>query len=40
MAFHEKLHIKFLRICRWNQFKFGTQTQKEGHIERDIVTTH
>ena len=27
MAFGENLHIKFLRICRWNQLKFGTQIQ-------------
>jgi hypothetical protein len=33
MAFGEKLHIKFLRICRWNQLKFGTQIQTQTQAQ-------
>ena len=31
MAFEDKFHIKFLRICGWNRFKFGTHTHTHTH---------
>ena len=39
MAFEDKFHIKFLRICGWNRFKFGTHTHTHTHTHRHLDDT-